>query len=80
MGIDKANVRRVIHYGWPQSLEALHQETGRAGRDGLLSNCILFANLSRVPSLLPNALRSAERGDQPLGLEPASSLGMALVG
>ena len=61
MGIDQAGVRHVVHYGWPQSLEAYHQESGRAGRDGLPAQCTLFANLSRMPSLLPNAMRSAAR-------------------
>ncbi|MDQ3088005.1 MAG: DNA helicase RecQ, partial [Acidobacteriota bacterium] len=75
MGIDKSNVRFVVHFDLPKNIESYYQETGRAGRDGLQSDALLFFSWADVNKLKGFAEVDGNRAQTEIMLRKLNTMG-----
>jgi len=69
MGIDKSNVRFVLHADLPRNIEGYYQETGRAGRDGEPARCLLFFSRGDIPKIRYFIDRITDEGERSIAME-----------
>jgi ATP-dependent DNA helicase RecQ len=69
MGIDKSNVRFVLHADLPKNIEGYYQETGRAGRDGEPAHCLLFFGRGDIPKIRYFIDRTEDEGERSIALQ-----------
>ena len=75
MGIDKSNVRFVVHMDLPKNIESYYQETGRAGRDGLQSEALLFFSWADITKLKGFAEVEGDSGQSAIMLKKLDLMG-----
>jgi ATP-dependent DNA helicase RecQ len=74
MGIDKSNVRFVIHADLPKNIENYYQETGRAGRDGAAAHCLLFFSRGDIPKIRYFIDQIADEKERSMAVEKLSQM------